>query len=206
MLKKTHNYRGNRNSRLNLIGNFLLIVPQLANRGLSRRLMWSVSGDEREKLKRGCTIGLCRLQYIWCVTAGPTQKKKTLSSLTDFSLHILSSFAVPVQIVQSLIYSLPLLLLFVSASTVWWLPYSYTAYITLSTWENRNICMHCQKCHIMTGKTPACLLSRTEVFGTPGHSFLNPIQTGGIRFPTQIEFGRFHPFYRPRSPLGRVEV
>jgi hypothetical protein len=38
--------------------------------------MRSVSGDEGEKLKRGCKISLGRLQYIRWVTASPTQKKK----------------------------------------------------------------------------------------------------------------------------------
>jgi hypothetical protein len=38
---------------LNLIGHFSPIVPPFTDRGLSRRLTWSASGDEREKLKRG---------------------------------------------------------------------------------------------------------------------------------------------------------
>jgi hypothetical protein len=36
-----------------IIGHFSPIVPPLANRGLSRRLMWSASGAEGGKLKRG---------------------------------------------------------------------------------------------------------------------------------------------------------
>jgi hypothetical protein len=51
-VKEPYSYRGSRSCRLNLIGPFLPIVPSLANRGLSRRLMWSASGDEGE-LKRG---------------------------------------------------------------------------------------------------------------------------------------------------------
>src|SRR5215475_13952843 len=39
--------------RLNLIGHFSPIIPHFANRDLSRRLMWSASGDELGKLKRG---------------------------------------------------------------------------------------------------------------------------------------------------------
>jgi hypothetical protein len=45
-VKEPYNYRGSRSCRLNLIGHFSPIVPSLANRGLSRRLMWSASGDE----------------------------------------------------------------------------------------------------------------------------------------------------------------
>jgi hypothetical protein len=54
-VKEPYNYRGSRNCRLNLIGHFSPIVPPLANRGLSGRLMWSASGDEMKgcKLKRG---------------------------------------------------------------------------------------------------------------------------------------------------------
>jgi hypothetical protein len=33
--------------RLNLTGHFSPILPHFANRGLSHRLMWSASGDER---------------------------------------------------------------------------------------------------------------------------------------------------------------
>jgi hypothetical protein len=51
--KRTQNYRGSRNCRLNLIGYFSLIVPPPANRGLQLRLRWSASGDEGGKLKRG---------------------------------------------------------------------------------------------------------------------------------------------------------
>jgi hypothetical protein len=63
---------------LNLIGYFLPIVPPFADSGLSRRLTWSASGDEREKLKRVITISLERLQYIRWVTAGHTQMTKTM--------------------------------------------------------------------------------------------------------------------------------
>jgi hypothetical protein len=52
-VKEPYNYRESRSCRQNLIGNFSSIVPPLANRSLSRRLMWSVSGDEGENLKRG---------------------------------------------------------------------------------------------------------------------------------------------------------
>jgi hypothetical protein len=52
-VKEPYNYRGRRNCRINLIGHFSPIVPPLANRGLSRSLMWSASGDEGGKLKRG---------------------------------------------------------------------------------------------------------------------------------------------------------
>jgi hypothetical protein len=38
---------------LNLIWHFSPIVPPFAHRGLSRRLTWSASGDERGKLKWG---------------------------------------------------------------------------------------------------------------------------------------------------------
>jgi hypothetical protein len=61
-----------------LIGHFSSIVPPFADRGLSRHLKWSAPGDERRKLKSGVSkISLGRLQYIWWVTAGPTQKTKT---------------------------------------------------------------------------------------------------------------------------------
>jgi hypothetical protein len=39
--------------RLNLIGQFSPIVPSFADGGLSRRLTWSASGDERGNQKRG---------------------------------------------------------------------------------------------------------------------------------------------------------
>jgi hypothetical protein len=38
-VKEPHNYRGSRNFKQNLIGYFSIIVPPLANRGFSRRLM-----------------------------------------------------------------------------------------------------------------------------------------------------------------------
>jgi hypothetical protein len=43
--KKTYNFRGCRDCRLNLIGHFSPIIPSFTDRGLSRRLMWSASGD-----------------------------------------------------------------------------------------------------------------------------------------------------------------
>jgi hypothetical protein len=46
IVKEPYDYRGSRKCRLNVIGHFSSIVPPLANRGLSRRLMWSVCGDE----------------------------------------------------------------------------------------------------------------------------------------------------------------
>jgi hypothetical protein len=46
-------YCGSRSCRLNLIGLVSPIVPPLANRGLSRHLMWSASGDEGEETKVG---------------------------------------------------------------------------------------------------------------------------------------------------------
>jgi hypothetical protein len=52
-VKEYYNYRGSRNCRLNLIGHFSPIVPPLANRGLTRRLMWSASGDEGGETKAG---------------------------------------------------------------------------------------------------------------------------------------------------------
>jgi hypothetical protein len=64
-VKEPYNYRGSRNCRQNLIGHFSPIVHPLANRGLSRRLMWSVSGDEEGEPRSGVsTINLGRLHYI----------------------------------------------------------------------------------------------------------------------------------------------
>jgi hypothetical protein len=76
---------------LNLIGYFSPIVPPFADRGLSRQLTWSASGDERVKLKRSCTISLERLQYIRWVTAGPTQKKKTKGNGTCLEILLPNS-------------------------------------------------------------------------------------------------------------------
>jgi hypothetical protein len=45
-VKEPYNYRGSCKRRLNLIGHFSPIVPPLANRDLSRRLMWSASRYE----------------------------------------------------------------------------------------------------------------------------------------------------------------
>jgi hypothetical protein len=69
-------------------------APILTPGGLSRRLMWSASGDEGGKLKRGRTISLGRLQYIWWVNTGPTPKTKSAStsSLLLSALFPRSSF------------------------------------------------------------------------------------------------------------------
>jgi hypothetical protein len=45
--KRTQHLRGSRIVWLNLTGHFSPIIPPFANRGLSRRLVWSASGDER---------------------------------------------------------------------------------------------------------------------------------------------------------------
>jgi hypothetical protein len=45
--KRTQQWRGSRIVRLTLTGHFSPIIPPFANRGLSRRLMWIASGDER---------------------------------------------------------------------------------------------------------------------------------------------------------------
>jgi hypothetical protein len=54
-----------------LIGHFSPIAPPFAARGLSRHPTWIVPGDERGKLKKGSTISLGRLQYIWRVNHRP---------------------------------------------------------------------------------------------------------------------------------------
>jgi hypothetical protein len=76
-VKEPYSYRGSRNCRLNLIGHFSPIVLPLANRSLSRRLMWSTSGDEGGTKADLVQLSLGRLQYIRWVTAGPAQKTKT---------------------------------------------------------------------------------------------------------------------------------
>jgi hypothetical protein len=45
--KRTQQLRGSRIVWLNLIGHFSPVIPPFANRGLSRRLVWSASGEER---------------------------------------------------------------------------------------------------------------------------------------------------------------
>jgi hypothetical protein len=45
--KRIHQLYGSRIVWLNLTGHFLPIISPFANRGLSRRLAWSASGDER---------------------------------------------------------------------------------------------------------------------------------------------------------------
>jgi hypothetical protein len=50
-VKNPYNFRGSRDCRLNLIGYFSPIIPPFTNRGLSRSLTWSASGDDGGKLK-----------------------------------------------------------------------------------------------------------------------------------------------------------
>jgi hypothetical protein len=47
--KRTQQLRGSLIVWLNLTGHFSPIIPPFANGGLSRRLVWSASGDKRGK-------------------------------------------------------------------------------------------------------------------------------------------------------------
>jgi hypothetical protein len=58
---------------LNLIGHFSPIIPPFANRGLSRRLIWSASGDERGTKSGVSTISLERLQ---CAKPAPHKEEE----------------------------------------------------------------------------------------------------------------------------------
>jgi hypothetical protein len=72
-----------------LIGHFSPIVPPFADRGLSRHLTWSASGDERGNQSGVSKINLGRLQYIRRCTAGPYKKKKKVKIL--FSGYMFTS-------------------------------------------------------------------------------------------------------------------
>jgi hypothetical protein len=61
--------RGSRVVWLNLTGHFSPIIPPFANRGLSRRLAWSASGDERPR----------RLKCDRRVSASPTNRRRIRS-------------------------------------------------------------------------------------------------------------------------------
>jgi hypothetical protein len=59
-----------------LIDHFSPIIPPFANRGLSRRLTWSASGDEWGTKSGVCTINLERLQCARRDSAGLTAKRR----------------------------------------------------------------------------------------------------------------------------------
>jgi hypothetical protein len=65
---------------LNLVGHFSPIISPFADRGISRRLTWSASGDERENKKSGVsTISLIHTARFRRLHG---QKKKHVSHLS----------------------------------------------------------------------------------------------------------------------------
>jgi hypothetical protein len=64
--KRTLQFPWKSNCRLHFIGHFSPIVPPFVDRGLSRHMTWSASGDEGGKLK----AGLVQKASVGCSTFG----------------------------------------------------------------------------------------------------------------------------------------